>query len=91
MEAQPLDITEVPVAQNFAKAVAEDIDRELFATINEGYAKGEHPVHCRDCKHYNTEPDGWCDMHSHYHDDDWGTCFDPDDYCSYGEHREEEE
>lgn len=118
MDASPIDITEVPAAQELAKAVAEDIDRQFMATITQtvgfavdkdelikalnydrdqynkgyrdGYLSGEHSVHCRDCKHYNTDPEGWCDMHSHYHDDEWGPCFDPDDYCSYGEFGEKD-
>lgn len=65
------------------------IDKINYKRIERTPEKAINVVRCKDCKHYNTEPDGWCDIHSHYHDDDWGTCFDPDDYCSYGETRTE--
>lgn len=38
-------------------------------------------VPCKDCKHYRNHPDGLCYLHA--------VCVEPDDFCSYGEQREE--
>ena len=57
-------------------------------------------IYCKDCKHYSNEADGWCYKHSHaigyvehYSDgclmDEW-TMFDPDDFCSWGERRNDD-
>lgn len=56
-------------------------------------------VRCKDCKHYD-KGTGWCNQHSHFYDDrgrfclpwesmDW-KMFDENDYCSYGERKDNE-
>ncbi len=49
-------------------------------------------VRCRDCKHYKNEE---CIYHSEPKEqrmyERWTVDFDEDDYCSYGERREENE
>ena len=37
-------------------------------------------VHCKDCTFYDSEADGWCEVHG-------GENFDPDAFCSYGKRR----
>lgn len=48
-------------------------------------------VRCKDCIHYGQEEIAWCDYHSYIADD--GSWFepDPDDYCSCGERRKDDE
>lgn len=54
-------------------------------------------VRCKECKHYHAEQ-GWCDEHSSFIDErgvkchpwesnDW-RMFNEDDFCSYGERKE---
>jgi len=55
-------------------------------------------VRCRDCKHYNSNG-LWCNILSTFIDDDGNPCdsdeslnwrmFDDDDFCSYGERKED--
>lgn len=40
-------------------------------------------VRCKECKHWNEE-DHWCNIR-----DSYGWDYTPDDYCSYGERKEE--
>lgn len=49
---------------------------------------------CKDCKHYRNHPNGLCYLHTESkanargYSGDAG-CVEPDDFCSYGERREE--
>ena len=55
------------------------------------------PVRCKDCKHWHEET-GWCTKHSHFIGCDGMAChpsqssewkmFDQDDFCSYGERKD---
>ena len=46
-------------------------------------------IRCKDCKYWNNEHDiHWCNNHSHFRGEEW-TMFDEDDYCSYGERKED--
>lgn len=47
-------------------------------------------VRCKDCRHYDLML-GWCDIHSHYstYNGDDRYLFGNEDYCSYGEVRNE--
>lgn len=53
-----------------------------YAEIREMPAADVAPVvRCKDCKHYRNHPDGLCYLHA--------VCVEPDNFCSYGERREE--
>jgi hypothetical protein len=49
---------------------------------------------CKDCKHYRNHPNGLCYLHTESKANARGysgdaVCVEPDDFCSYGERREE--
>lgn len=49
---------------------------------------------CKDCKHYRNHPNGLCYLHTEPKENKRGysgepVCVEPDDFCSYGERREE--
>ena len=51
-------------------------------------------VRCKDCKHYRNHPNGLCYLHTEPKENESGysgeaVCVEPDDFCSYGERREE--
>lgn len=56
-------------------------------------------VHCKECKNWHKDT-CWCDKHSHFIDSDGEFChpwessnwkmFDENDFCSYGEMKEDE-
>lgn len=51
-------------------------------------------VPCKDCKHYRNHPNGLCYLHTEPKENERGysgeaVCVEPDDFCSYGERREE--
>jgi hypothetical protein len=56
-------------------------------------------VRCKDCKHWHEET-GWCYHHSHFVDSDGAAChpwesndwkmLNADDFCSYGERKDNE-
>ena len=45
-------------------------------------------VRCKDCKYWHEEI-AWCDQHSHFDKDEWNM-FDKDDFCSWGERKDNE-
>ena len=51
-------------------------------------------VRCKDCKYYRNHPNGLCYLHTEPTENERGysgeaVCVEPDDFCSYGEQREE--
>ena len=51
-------------------------------------------VRCKDCRHYRNHPNGLCYLHTEPKANARGysgnsVCVEPDDFCSYGERREE--
>ena len=51
-------------------------------------------VRCKDCKYYRNHPNGLCYLHTEPKENERGysgeaVCVEPDDFCSYGERREE--
>ena len=51
-------------------------------------------VRCKDCKYYRNHPNGLCYLHTEPKENERGysgeaICVEPDDFCSYGERREE--
>lgn len=44
-------------------------------------------VRCKDCKQWDKET-GWCNQHSSFIDDSW-EMFDENDFCSYGDRKED--
>ena len=51
-------------------------------------------LRCKDCKHYRNHPNGLCYLHTEPKENERGysgeaVCVEPDDFCSYGERREE--
>lgn len=51
-------------------------------------------VRCKDCKHYRNHPNGLCDCWTEPYANERGYkgdmhCVEPDDFCSYGERKEE--
>lgn len=51
-------------------------------------------VRCRGCKYYRNHPNGLCYLHTEPTENERGysgeaVCVEPDDFCSYGERREE--
>lgn len=72
-----------------------EIDRPTRSQFNRmavqlGY---ETVVHCKDCKHYRNHPNGLCYMHTEPYENKKGfkgeaVCVEPDDFCGYGERKE---
>lgn len=51
-------------------------------------------VRCKDCKHYRNYPNGLCYLHTESKANARGysgdaVCVEPEDFCSYGERKEE--
>lgn len=51
-------------------------------------------VRCKDCKHYRNYPNGLCYLHTEPKTNARGysgeaVCVEPDDFCSYGERKDE--
>ena len=51
-------------------------------------------IRCKECKHYRNHPNGLCYLHTEPKENERGysgeaVCVEPDDFCSYGERREE--
>ncbi len=51
-------------------------------------------LRCKDCKYYRNHPNGLCYLHTEPKENERGysgeaVCVEPDDFCSYGERREE--
>lgn len=51
-------------------------------------------VRCKDCKHYRNHPNGLCYLHTEPKENARGhsgnaVCVEPDDFCSYGERKED--
>lgn len=54
----------------------------LINIINDAPTVDAVPVvRCKDCKHYRNYPDGLCYL--------CAVCVEPDDFCSYGERRDD--
>lgn len=50
-------------------------------------------VRCKDCKHYRNHPNGLCYLHTEPYDNKQSfkgeaVCVEPDDFCSYGERKD---
>ena len=59
--------------------------------MKEDYAR---VLRCKDCKYYRNHPNGLCYLHTEPKENERGyygeaVCVEPDDFCSYGERREE--
>lgn len=68
---------DINAANVFADVVSE---LDEFPTIDPVHAAGA--CYCRECRNYNKPRLGWC---SHHMDRE-----NPDDFCSYGQRREED-
>ena len=78
-----------------------DISEDDYKKVQDGRAgvsmmrkairNGTPLPRCKDCKYYSE--DGICNVHSEYEDKytrGHVVCMDGDDYCSYGERKEQE-
>ncbi len=70
-----------------ADCIARDISELPTADVAE-------VVRCKDCKHYRNYPNGLCYLHTEPKENERcysgeAVCVEPDDFCSYGERREE--
>lgn len=69
-----------------------EIALNIFKNVmKEDYAR---VLRCKDCKHYRNHPNGLCYLHTEPKESERGysgeaVCVEPDDFCSYGERREE--
>ena len=69
-----------------------EIALNIFKNVmKEDYAR---VLRCKDCKHYRNHPNGLCYLHTEPPESERGysgeaVCVEPDDFCSYGERREE--
>lgn len=69
-----------------------EIALNIFKNVmKEDYAR---VLRCKDCKHYRNHPNGLCYLHTEPKENEHGysgeaVCVEPDDFCSYGERREE--
>lgn len=66
----------------------------VFAVENFPSADAVPVVRCKDCKYYRNQPNGLCYLHTEPTENERGysgeaVCVEPDDFCSYGERREE--
>ena len=69
---------------------AEDFERAMASFPGEAI----QIVRCKDCKYYRNQPNGLCYLHTEPKENERGysgeaVCVEPDDFCSYGERREE--
>lgn len=75
-----------------------DIDRPTRSQFKRMAAQlvYEPVIHCRECKHYRNHPNGLCYAHTEPYDNERGykgetVCVDPEDFCSYGERKENDD
>lgn len=66
----------------------------VFAVENFPSADAVPVVRCKDCKYYRNHPNGLCYLHTEPTENERrysgeAVCVEPDDFCSYGERREE--
>ena len=69
---------------------AEDFERTMASFPGDAI----QIVRCKDCKYYRNHPNGLCYLHTEPKENERGysgeaVCVEPDDFCSYGERREE--
>ena len=69
---------------------AEDFERAMASFPGDAI----QIVRCKDCKYYRNHPNGLCYLHTEPKENERGysgeaVCVEPDDFCSYGERREE--
>ena len=80
---------------------AEALNLAISALASDNYVGHKvQVVRCKDCKHWHEET-GWCDHHSHFIDSNGGAChpwesidwkmLDEDDFCSYGERKDNDQ
>ena len=78
-----------------ARAMLSDARRRIQMLIAYAPSVDAIPVvRCKDCKYYRNHPNGMCYLHTEPKENERGysgeaVCVEPDDFCSYGERREE--
>ena len=78
-----------------ARAMLSDARRRIQMLIAYAPSVDAVPVvRCKDCKYYRNHPNGLCYLHTEPKENERGysgeaVCVEPDDFCSYGERREE--
>lgn len=78
-----------------ARAMLSDARRRIQMLIAYAPSVDAIPVvRCKDCKYYRNHPNGLCYLHTEPKENERGysgeaVCVEPDDFCSYGERREE--
>ena len=78
-----------------ARAMLSDARRKIQMLIAYAPSVDAIPVvRCKDCKYYRNHPNGLCYLHTEPKENERGysgeaVCVEPDDFCSYGERREE--
>ena len=70
------------------------LQKVIFLLKNAPAADVVPVVPSKDCKHYRNHPNGLCYLHTEPKENERGysgeaVCVEPDDFCSYGERREE--
>ena len=70
------------------------LQKVIFLLKNAPAADVVPVVTCKECKHYRNHPNGLCYLHTEPKENERGysgeaVCVEPDDFCSYGERREE--
>ena len=70
------------------------LQKVIFLLKNAPAADVVPVVPCKDCKHYRNQPNGLCYLHTEPKENERGysgeaVCVESDDFCSYGERREE--
>jgi hypothetical protein len=74
---------------------AEFLFRKVISLLKNAPAADAVPVvRCKGCKYYRNHPNGLCYLHTEPTENERGysgeaVCVEPDDFCSYGERREE--
>ena len=78
-----------------AAAFAENCGATFVAKrMRDSNAFPEVVTRCKDCKHYRNHPNGLCYLHTEPKANARGysgeaVCVEPDDFCSYGEPKED--
>ena len=78
-----------------ARAMLSDARRKIQMLIAYAPSVDAIPVvRCKDCKYYRNHPNGLCYLHTEPKENEReysgeAVCVEPDDFCSYGERREE--
>lgn len=82
--------------ENHQKGEIEDWEFDLIINYLDGAPtlNVETNMRCKDCKYYRNQPNGLCYLHTDPKENERGysgeaVCVEPDDFCSYGERREE--